>query len=221
MPKLINLQGQSFGRLKVLCRAENNSTDGRVMWVCACECGEIKAVRSRHLLNGHTRSCGRCGYSKNTFYMHTDGYIVGRTAKGEEFIFDADDFGKVKNYTWLVDGQGYVIASANRKIVKLHRLIMNLGPGLVVDHKDHNKLDNRKSNLRICTNQQNGCNRLSSNIPKYSQYKGVSWYKSTGKWAAAIKCHGRKINLGSFDTEQGAAKAYNDAASLYFGDFAT
>jgi hypothetical protein len=78
-------------------------------------------------------------------------------------------------------------------------------------------LDNRKSNLRFCTRNENNQNR--SKFTKGSKYKGV--YKTTsGKWQASIKSKGKNFYLGSFETQIDAAKAYNDKAIEFYGQFA-
>jgi hypothetical protein len=87
------------------------------------------------------------------------------------------------------------------------------------DHINHNGLDNRRANLRLCTPQQNSFNqrprRNSTSI-----YKGVSWNSEVRKWKAEIKHNGRTISIGYFEKEQDAAIAYDDYAAELFGEFA-
>ena len=97
----------------------------------------------------------------------------------------------------------------------MHREIMCPSPEMAVDHKNHNTLDNRKSNLRVCSYTENLRNRKRSKNKKSSQYKGVyPGYK--GAWTATIQ----EQYIGTFDTELEAAKAYDHHAERLFGDFA-
>lgn len=78
-----------------------------------------------------------------------------------------------------------------------------------MDHINGNVLDNRKCNLRVCTKRQNYANSSKPNTPSYSKYKGVTWDKSRNKWFAQINVRPNKYNLGRFESEIDAAKAYN------------
>lgn len=103
--------------------------------------------------------------------------------------------------------------------ISMHRLIMYAPKGMQVDHINGNTLDNRKENLRICTNAENQHN---SNKPKnnLSGFKGVTWHKNIKIWTASICKDYKKIHLGIFKTKTQAARAYDQAALKYFGEFA-
>lgn len=105
-------------------------------------------------------------------------------------------------------------------VVRLHRYIMGVvdNPDVVVDHIDGNGLNNQRSNLRICTQQQNTFNQPSRGGS--SIYRGVSWEKRRKNWISEIYLNGKKKYLGSFKTQEKAAEAYNKAAELYYGSFA-
>ena len=101
----------------------------------------------------------------------------------------------------------------------MHREILDVPAGMICDHKNHNGLDNRRCNLRICTPAQNQYNRRLQ-TGGTSLYKGVYWHKENRKWRAQI-CHGGlHIHIGYYDYEADAAIAYDDMAIDLFGEFA-
>jgi len=106
------------------------------------------------------------------------------------------------------------------KSILFHRYLLGLSEKkIIVDHKDHNPLNNSRENLRICTMQQNAANQKPQ-INKSSKYKGVSWVKSKRKWISKIKFNGVNIHLGQYDDEIEAAKSYELKAKELFGEFA-
>lgn len=126
---------------------------------------------------------------------------------------DCEQFGKQK---WCLTA-GYPSARINYSFVYLHRLIMQPAAGFVVDHINGNKLDNRRSNLRVCRQQMNIANkRMSKN--NTSGFKGVR--VEGAKFRAYIKVNRKQINLGIYNTAISASKAYERAARKYFGEFA-
>ena len=101
----------------------------------------------------------------------------------------------------------------------MQREVMNAPKDTLVDHKNRNRLDNRKENLRLCTNQQNLQNREAQRNNKLRN-KGVHWRKDIKKFHARIQVNGRKINLGYFNVLGDADSAYRNAEEKYFGEFA-
>jgi hypothetical protein len=147
---------------------------------------------------------------------------------GKFAIVDDDDFECLSQYRWFYHHWGYAARacseSGDKYQIAMHRQIAGAPDGLIVDHINHNKLDNRKENLRLCNISQNGMNRVTG-VNNTTGYKGVSarvYSKRTNniRYRAEIKVNQKTITLGSFDTPQEAALAYDSAAVAYFGEFA-
>ena len=136
--------------------------------------------------------------------------------KGKYFaLVDDEDYEKVSNYNWYYD-RGY---ASNNLIRKMHTFLMGYPKGMVVDHINHNKLDNRHSNLRICTHQQNQHNQKKC-VRGSSTYKGIYWDKRKDKWAVQIQFNNKQYWIGYFDKELWAAMAYDINAKILFGQYA-
>lgn len=129
---------------------------------------------------------------------------------------DDDDLSKLSGNRWYCNNHGYAMR-CSRKRVSLHRLVMGAPDGFDVDHINGDTLDNRKSNLRICSRSQNMANRKTNKNNK-TGYKGVCL--DNGRIRAFIKKGGRKMHLGMFGSLESAARAYDAAAMLYFGEYA-
>lgn len=155
----------------------------------------------------------------NTYYFLKD-YIVGiANNTGKEFFIDYNDYKMVCQYTWNQNDKGYVYMNNKNKKITLHRFLFNLTQkNKIVDHINHNTLDNRRMNLRIVNNSQNQMNR---DKPKQntSGIKGVYWHKNKEKWQANIQVDNKLLYLGIFDSKQEAIKARKDAEKKYFGEY--
>ena len=129
---------------------------------------------------------------------------------GEKTRVDLELYDFLNRRKWCLDKDGYVWGSHSQR---MQRVIMNAPKGFVVDHINGNKLDNRKSNLRICTVKNNLQNKSISKSKKSSVYKGV--YKNGKGWIAQI----RHKHLGFFQSEKEAAMVYDENAKKLFGEF--
>jgi len=119
-------------------------------------------------------------------------------------------------------GEFYVYAKINNKSVLIHRFIMDVTEReTMVDHRNKKTLDNRKDNLRVCSNKENLCN-VDKPINNTSGYKGVYWYpyRNFNKWMVSVKVDYKFINIGYYDKLEDAVKARNDAELKYYGEFA-
>ena len=156
-------------------------------------------------------------------------------SKGKVAIIDDTDYDEVSKVKWhavksrrTYYAEGYLYPDGKKIKVSMHRYLAKPGCFDFVDHENHNGLDNRRSNLRVCTQAQNSINRLSSGV---SQYRGVSpkKVKYTSKagivseynyWQASIQVDGKTKHLGYFDNEGDAATCYNNAAKEQYGEWA-
>ena len=146
--------------------------------------------------------------------------------KGKVALVDNEDYDYVSQYKWHAIKRKCVwyasrvmYRQGKPKHVFLHAFLMNPQDGLQVDHIDGDGLNCTRANMRLCTPAENTRNRRRP-ITNTSGYKGVSWHKLRGKWIAWIGVNGKNKYLGLFESKDEAAQAYNEAASLHYGEFA-
>ena len=158
---------------------------------------------------------------------------LGGRNKNKFALVDDEDFKWLNKFKWQLNPSGYAVCGIrdesikNNRRIRMHAMIMKTPKGKDTDHINHNRLDNRKRNLRICTRSQSNMNRIrNKNRVHKSKYKGVvisitrykkSIYRSI---VAKIQLNGKSHHLGVFKTEKAAALAYDEAAKKMFGDFA-
>lgn len=146
-------------------------------------------------------------------------------SNGGYTLVDHEDYDVLSRWTWRTNAKGYVVrtgwnSKTRRKFgIRMHRVIINVGGNEFVDHINGDKLDNRKANLRVCSDTQNKRNSKIS-VRNKSGFKGVSQNTNSNLWRATITIEGKQKQLGYFNDKEKAAKAYNEAARKYFGEFA-
>lgn len=148
--------------------------------------------------------------------------------QGKFTLVDDEDYNELSKHKWHLKRNKNTLYAVRDQYVKgdrghpirlrMHRLIMNAPKGMDVDHRDGNGLDNRRFNLRLCTNKQNSMNR-GPNKNNTSGYKGVFWCNQKKKWKAMICIEGKSIHLGFFFCIIKAAKAYNNYIMDNFNEF--
>lgn len=143
-----------------------------------------------------------------TIYKVYEDYVEGVLHDGTSFFIDLDDFELVNNKSVFMK-QGYIGIQRSKL---LHRVIMQnqLKEGLTVDHINRNKLDNRKSNLRVVTQQENQLNRTMQKNNK-SGHTGVHWDNKANKWRAMIRRNHKLKHIGFYETKEEAIKARREA----------
>ena len=167
------------------------------------------------MISEHTRR-------SNVYDLTSKDYGIGYTSKGEEFYFDLEDYEKIKNYSWHIDNVGYVRTQFRYddnepyKKMRMHKLILNYQG--IVDHKNTNKKDNRKENLRFATNSQNCTNKglISNNT---SGVTGVYWEKNKKRWFAEVSVNYKTIRSSYFKEFNDAVEARKELEDKYYGDY--
>lgn len=144
--------------------------------------------------------------------------LSGKHGKGKFTMLDDEDAARLEEMGVSLSStnSGYVQFHYQGKTRVLHRFILQPQKGFVVDHIDGDRLNNCRGNLRECTQSQNN-----ANVRKYkNKYKGVCFNKREQKFKAQIMHEGKYHWLGYFETEEAAARAYNEKAKELFGEFA-
>ena len=152
-----------------------------------------------------------------------------KLTQGKVALVDDSDYEELSKYKWYASRYKNIwyaermgkLVSGKKCVIRMHRQILNLTykDNKYVDHRNHNGLDNQKNNLRVCSQAQNCYSKRHQNS-KTSVFKGVSLCNKKRRWRASITYKNKHKFLGYFDIEIDAAKAYNEAAKEYFGEFA-
>lgn len=144
-------------------------------------------------------------------------------SNGKITVVDDDDYAHLSEWKWGYT-KGYAARTSyengHKATIYMHRQLMDTPIGMVTDHINGDRLDNRRKNLRICSNEQNLLNR-GADKGSSSRFKGVYFRRNKQKhWHAQIRANKKSMHLGSFSTELEAARAYNEAAVRLHGEYA-
>lgn len=156
--------------------------------------------------------------------FYEDDYAWTTTPQGNKVLVSLEDVDLIEENSIFERCKKSLYPSfrvnSKTKMQHLHKAIQKrIGFEGLVDHKNMNRFDVRRNNLRPCTQIQNAMN-TKLRADSTSKYKGVTWRDSHNKYRAVININKKPKFLGSFDTPEDAAKAYDEAALIHFGEFA-
>lgn len=134
--------------------------------------------------------------------------IIKAKYKNKEYdcLIDEEDYEKVSQYKWYVDRDGYAFTA--KPNLKMHQLILGKKEGYVIDHINHEKRDNRKSNLRHITRQANAMNM--------KKERGLYWSEKHNFWIVQIRINAKTKHIGCYKTKEKAREARKEAEQKYF-----
>lgn len=191
-------------------------------------CGEPASctVDGKPYCNKHYQKMKMYGTPEGRVRKRTNQYIVHGevleiiTAKGDVILADTEDLDKIRRYSWCISKTGYAVANNGKKVIKMHRYILDLeDPDIQVDHRNRNRVDNRRKNLRCCTVVEN-----KRNVGvKPGNRLGVLGIRRTpaGKYNVRIVKDRVEHHIGNFLTLEEAIAARNKAERKYHGEFAS
>lgn len=221
LEKVKNIEGYSFDKV------DYKSAKTKVILTCNLH-GDF-SMTPNNFLNG--QRCKVCSEEKR-IKTFSDNYrktkyidliqpeeykLIPLGTEGKYAKVDNELFESLSKINWHFDGR-YARAIIGGSKIRMHSYIKNPEAGQVVDHINRDELDNRLSNLRVCSHKENI--RNSKPIKRTSEFKGVYFYKRLGRWSSSIVHEGNVYFIGNFDSEIEAAKAYDKKALELFGEFA-
>ena len=147
-----------------------------------------------------------------------------KLSQGKHALVDDEDYDWLSQWNWTLlkhpKDRMYAYRKIGNKTTLMHRVILGAKKGQVCDHKNRNGLDNRRDNLRFCSNQQNAFNSIAKRRNgKSSKFKGVHWCNTRGHWIAKTRVGNKRIQACS-DNELEAARLWNEMAKKHHGEFA-
>lgn len=189
---------------------------------CVCGGGFSSHFQGKPYCNKHYQSMIHYGQPYGHQRERTNTYEINgniltiTTANGEKILADAEDYEKLHKYSWCISKTGYAVANIDGKVTKMHRYVLDLtDPKQNVDHKNHNTLDNRRVNMRVCTQLQNSKNRGAN-----TGFENVGIrLLPTGKYNVRITNNRKGIHVGNYDTLEEARLARIEAERKYHGEY--
>ena len=224
-----NLVGKIFNRWEVI--RFSHKIGYAKYFVCKClDCNKEKTLYIQNVTSGKSKSCG-CKSKSETAYKINKKYneyeisndivrVYVDNDKEKIMLCDLEDWEALKKYYWREDVNGYAIAINNYETIRFHRCVLGLSnPKIQVDHINGIKLDNRKINLRQCSNQENSFNKY-ENLNNSSGYKGVYLDKDRYKWRGVIQYNGKSIKSPKrYDTPEEAYQWYIEKSNELFKEY--
>ena len=223
-----DLTNKEFGNLIVNSFAYVKDTHSH--WNCTCKLCGNKCIRNvTYIKKSKNPMCQQCSIDfgnddiKENKIEYKDDYCI----INDNILIDKEDLNSILTYHRYisVNSSGYAYFRYKATDYFLHRFIMGLPAKydnetkLIVDHINGNRLDNRKSNLRVCHKTKNpiNCKKYKNNT---SGCKGVTWMKRLNKWQVAISVNKKSIYLGVYSDLNKAIAVRKEAEKKYFGEFA-
>lgn len=222
-----DMTGQKIGRVTVIEYA-GMGKHKTALWRCKCDCGNEKVIDGALLRSGMSVSCGclfrdvqKASHKKYNEYS-IDGDVVRVKLSNSDSIMlcDVDDWERLKSYCWALGLNGYAVTNVkNGSLVKssFHANVIDCEKGYLRDHINRNRLDNRKSNLRVVAPTVNVRN-ISMQKNNTTGYRGVTVSRNRKKYVAQITVNYKNIYLGQFDTVEDAYRARLRAEEEYYGE---
>ena len=140
--------------------------------------------------------------------------------QGKFALVDDEDFDWLNQWKWHYGGRGYAVRTVNHsEKIYMHRVLLKPSKGKETDHKNMNRLDNRKNNLRICDARQNQLN-TNPNSRNTSGYRNIYWNTGARKWCIYLRINKKNKFMGYFLNKIDAVRKYNKIVKDYYGEFA-
>lgn len=194
----------------------------KICSICGSKIFVTKSLCRRHYLQFHRHG----EILKNTIYEPNEFVINGNQIEIKiktknklirVVLINEIDFNLIKKHKWHIGNKGYAMTRHNNKLVLMHRMIMKPKDKEDIDHRNRNRLDNRRENLRIATKIINARNTKIRSDNK-SGTVGVWYNKFRNKWSSYITVDKNRIILGRFKNKQDAIKVRKEAELKYWGE---